>query len=135
MFFFFKQKTAYEMRISDWSSDVCSSDLTRAPVRRLETDDIGRGKQINIFSAEEGLDAFVVVVRTRGVTEAALPTLINKLQQCIPGGGIGVVDRKGLLPLIENDENYGLHARVQSAAPTWRVGFSRLLDSARTYFQ
>src|SRR3546814_7532580 len=26
--FFFKQKTAYEMRISDWSSDVCSSDLT-----------------------------------------------------------------------------------------------------------
>src|SRR3546814_10755397 len=29
LFFFFKQKTAYEMRISDWSSDVCSSDLTR----------------------------------------------------------------------------------------------------------
>src|SRR3546814_3837042 len=28
-FFFFKQKTAYEMRISDWSSDVCSSDLFR----------------------------------------------------------------------------------------------------------
>src|SRR3546814_6377294 len=28
-FFFFKQKTAYEMRISDWSSDVCSSDLAR----------------------------------------------------------------------------------------------------------
>src|SRR3546814_3823918 len=34
LFFFFKQKTAYEMRISDWSSDVCSSDLsvTIAPV-------------------------------------------------------------------------------------------------------
>src|SRR3546814_7088758 len=29
-FFFFKQKTAYEMRISDWSSDVCSSDLNEA---------------------------------------------------------------------------------------------------------
>src|SRR3546814_2632408 len=29
-FFFFKQKTAYEMRISDWSSDVCSSDLGEA---------------------------------------------------------------------------------------------------------
>src|SRR3546814_9372050 len=28
LFFFFKQKTAYERRISDWSSDVCSSDLT-----------------------------------------------------------------------------------------------------------
>src|SRR3546814_3445726 len=30
--FFFKQKTAYEMRISDWSSDVCSSDLVRAGI-------------------------------------------------------------------------------------------------------
>src|SRR3546814_7724488 len=30
LFFFFKQKTAYEMRISDWSSDVCSSDLAGA---------------------------------------------------------------------------------------------------------
>src|SRR3546814_8096624 len=30
-FFFFKQKTAYELRISDWSSDVCSSDLTPSP--------------------------------------------------------------------------------------------------------
>src|SRR3546814_7096946 len=32
--FFFKQKTAYEMRISDWSSDVCSSDLHRVRARR-----------------------------------------------------------------------------------------------------
>src|SRR3546814_3673923 len=31
LFFFFKQKTAYEMRISDWSSDVCSSDLMNRP--------------------------------------------------------------------------------------------------------
>src|SRR3546814_1859967 len=31
VFFFFKQMTAYEMRISDWSSDVCSSDLQDAP--------------------------------------------------------------------------------------------------------
>src|SRR3546814_4994593 len=32
-FFFFKQKTAYEMRMSDWSSDVCSSDLVELLVR------------------------------------------------------------------------------------------------------
>src|SRR3546814_8901643 len=32
--FFFKQKTAYEMRISDWSSDVCSSDLAGRPARQ-----------------------------------------------------------------------------------------------------
>src|SRR3546814_4548572 len=34
MFFFFKQKTAYEMRISDWSSDVCSSDLSHLEILR-----------------------------------------------------------------------------------------------------
>src|SRR3546814_6143066 len=34
-FFFFKQKTAYDMRISDWSSDVCSSDLTRDLLMRV----------------------------------------------------------------------------------------------------
>src|SRR3546814_9707683 len=36
--FFFKQKTAYEMRISDWSSDVCSSDLADRPWARAGTD-------------------------------------------------------------------------------------------------
>src|SRR3546814_20843643 len=36
IFFFFKQKTAYEMRISDWSTDVCSSDLTVAKEARAE---------------------------------------------------------------------------------------------------
>src|SRR3546814_2850043 len=34
-FFFFKQKTAYEMRISDWSSDVCSSDLVHPEYAKL----------------------------------------------------------------------------------------------------
>src|SRR3546814_20601520 len=36
LFFFFKQKTAYEMRISDWSSDVCSSDLERGDIVVME---------------------------------------------------------------------------------------------------
>src|SRR3546814_9023948 len=36
LFFFFKQKTAYEMRISDWSSDVCSSDLQSADQAAVE---------------------------------------------------------------------------------------------------
>src|SRR3546814_18911483 len=45
-FFFFKQKTAYEMRISDWSSDVCSSDLFEVredPLPVLLLGGIGRG--------------------------------------------------------------------------------------------
>src|SRR3546814_2440584 len=41
-FFFFKQKTAYEMRISDWSSDVCSSDLPAAQ----QDDDQGVDRQV-----------------------------------------------------------------------------------------
>src|SRR3546814_20424850 len=36
LFFFFKQKTAYEMRISDWSSDVCSSDLNSDGQRQVD---------------------------------------------------------------------------------------------------
>src|SRR3546814_5521505 len=41
LFFFFKQKTAYEMRISDWSSDVCSSDLPRRSRREQRTTRLG----------------------------------------------------------------------------------------------
>src|SRR3546814_7392008 len=51
-FFFFKQKTAYEMRISDWSSDVCSSDLEDL-VHRV------RGQQVDQVAGEDGEDADV----------------------------------------------------------------------------
>src|SRR3546814_4853851 len=40
LLFFVKQKTAYEVRISDWSSDVCSSDLTGAPTPAVSADDL-----------------------------------------------------------------------------------------------
>src|SRR3546814_14767165 len=53
-FFFFKQKTAYEMRISDWSSDVCSSDLGGAVGNRAAMG--GRGAQVElVLAAELGL--------------------------------------------------------------------------------
>src|SRR3546814_4347980 len=58
-FFFFKQKTAYEMRISDWSSDVCSSDLLLSltqpeMIRGIHRDYLAAGADIvetNTFSA------------------------------------------------------------------------------------
>src|SRR3546814_1787681 len=53
--FFFKQKTAYEMRISDWSSDVCSSDLLPAPLSRT------RGAHVD----EQPVDRFRRVERRR----------------------------------------------------------------------
>src|SRR3546814_7144403 len=43
--FFFKQKTAYEMRISEWSSDVCSSDLSRLAPSLLH-DGLGREREL-----------------------------------------------------------------------------------------
>src|SRR3546814_624368 len=52
-FFFFKQKTAYEMRISDWSSDVCSSDLLYRAVH-LSRDDRGLNSGIGLHFPAEG---------------------------------------------------------------------------------
>src|SRR3546814_10286356 len=46
-FFFFKQKTAYEMRISDWSSDVCSSDLENQDWHKL-SDQTQAGQEVEI---------------------------------------------------------------------------------------
>src|SRR3546814_7544131 len=52
--FFFKQKTAYEMRISDWSSDVCSSDLTPCPwmLKRVQHD----GRVVTDFTRFAAID-------------------------------------------------------------------------------
>src|SRR3546814_7812913 len=54
-FFFFKQKTAYEMRISDWSSDVCSSDLFVDD--RLDVQLLGREQRETLGQVEAHLVA------------------------------------------------------------------------------
>src|SRR3546814_20363955 len=66
-FFFFKQKTAYEMRISDWSSDVCSSDL--GYTARLDPESIGLGLDVFVdisltSQSEEALTAFESAVKS-----------------------------------------------------------------------
>src|SRR3546814_8817041 len=55
VFFFFKQKTAYEMRISDWSSDVCSSDLFELDAREAPAP--GRDHRVHLFAQHFGSDA------------------------------------------------------------------------------
>src|SRR3546814_7771194 len=61
VFFFFKQKTAYEMRISDWSSDVCSSDLAE----RL-------GTPARLIQRASDIDpAWLAQVQTLGLTAGA----------------------------------------------------------------
>src|SRR3546814_9536309 len=57
VFVFFKQKTAYEMRISDWSSDVCSSDLQIYDLARLrELVDVGRTMVEGALDTSESVD-------------------------------------------------------------------------------
>src|SRR3546814_4122687 len=64
-FFFFKQKTAYEMRISDWRSDVCSSDLSWATNADYPSS--------ALRNEEEGTTGFRVTVGTNGrVTDCSV---------------------------------------------------------------
>src|SRR3546814_14909027 len=56
VFFFFKQKTAYEMRISDWSSDVCSSDVLYVPAGRAAIAGMSRGVSNLLGYAQAGTE-------------------------------------------------------------------------------
>src|SRR3546814_7397195 len=98
-FFFFKQKTSYELRISDWSSDVCSSDLVGLdvaelqaarvdlPRRRSRAQDVGHLLQLEL--ARRGLGDQVLV---------AFEARLDALE--IEAGGqlaVGLVDGVGQL--------------------------------------
>src|SRR3546814_5838284 len=73
LFFFFKQKTAYEMRISDWSSDVCSSDLSfEKRLGTTEVDILLYGTLSNLPKLFGGTGASVY---TRGDTDVRLPVV------------------------------------------------------------
>src|SRR3546814_2316462 len=76
-FFFFKQKTAYEMRISDWSSDVCSSDLRAGrPARWQSRIDAARSKALGRLDVQKTVFARLVrkieLRRCRAFAEIAL---------------------------------------------------------------
>src|SRR3546814_38150 len=65
LFFFFKQKTAYEMRISDWSSDVCSSDL-------VFVSEINVGTQLRLLEVRRELERLIARCAARRATDAEL---------------------------------------------------------------
>src|SRR3546814_11356527 len=67
VFFFFKQKTAYEMRISDWSSDVCSSDLLWAGEQGLPVRTPKSLKSEDAQAEFAALDLDVAVVAAYGL--------------------------------------------------------------------
>src|SRR3546814_19464115 len=89
LFFFFKQKTAYEMRISDWSSDVCSSDLLSGGA-----DD---GSQGQAFGAVGGLGVGSDrLVERHGVVAHEDPPAILSHSVEDHGGGLGRGHRSGV---------------------------------------
>src|SRR3546814_8276332 len=106
-FFFFKQKTAYEMRISDWSSDVCSSDLAEAdeagPLFAFQGEadphaaDRDRRRRRGAGHAVAGLDLTRRITRRAGLVVARLeldgPRLTDRQDQ-IADRVANVLERK-----------------------------------------
>src|SRR3546814_19062552 len=93
VFFFFKQKTAYEMRISDWSSDVCSSDLLDMPLESKfgALPKRASGQRPTAFlTVQEGCDKFCtycVVPYTRGAEiSRQFADLIAEARALVAGG-------------------------------------------------
>src|SRR3546814_19095848 len=108
-FFFFKQKTAYEMRISDWSSDVCSSDL-KVPV--AERQPLVRPKAANeVWSMDFVFDRTAerrVIKCLTVVDDATHEAVVIEVARALSGIGVTrVMDRlakpRGLPKVIRSD--------------------------------
>src|SRR3546814_20416690 len=113
VFFFFKQKTAYEMRISDWSSDVCSSDLIDADLvcdgRHLVQGGGVRPLQRVILQAAESRDGRVLLQqhdpRARPHRAPALVRLDPSRQQLQQRGLASTIPADQGQPVAFLDEN------------------------------
>src|SRR3546814_3976217 len=79
-FFFFKQKTAYELRISDWSSDVCSSDLLRLRHRF--------GPRVARRQREPAHLRYRLAAQSKDLRGLALTITFNKNK--VPNGGVAL---------------------------------------------
>src|SRR3546814_12766680 len=119
-FFFFKQKTSYEMRISDWSSDVCSSDLRleRWPVQH----------EITVAIGQIALDLGITLAR--GNLRVNLPAQV--VRQLCTGIGDGLVlahqaahfMRQRFIELLPGGRQFGggrgNRVRGQTGRARWR---------------
>src|SRR3546814_1201080 len=114
VFFFFKQKTAYEMRISDWSSDVCSSDLV-AFGRKIAT--IGLSMKKNVKLAREmGLltipESALIDIKRIGDYPDSQICVISTGSQGEP---------MSALTRMANQENRWLEVGARSEEPTYEL--------------
>src|SRR3546814_20047296 len=122
LFFFFKQKTAYEMRISDWSSDVCSSDLLVGA--RLDVDAEMLGVAVSDAAVDPvGSDHEVVAVPSgkfgaefRFVMKddsEFLGTVAKDVEQHLPADADKAVDRRTINLAAVMDLN--VHPRSEAS--------------------
>src|SRR3546814_2446033 len=95
-FFFFKQKTSYEMRISDWSSDVCSSDLAKA----VSSDPCGLRLRMNVLDPVEsggGIGQFADAVVEAALAAADTAKVEPQHGKAAIGKGLVKPDRKSVV--------------------------------------
>src|SRR3546814_18761223 len=92
IFFFFKQKTAYEMRISDWSSDVCSSDGILGLVGLQLADQMQFNSRISVTQCRP----FTLRLLNAVFAETLLPRL-DKRHDLIGGLRLGNGERKSVV--------------------------------------
>src|SRR3546814_1854350 len=87
VFFFFKQKTAYELRISDWSSDVCSSDLTGIGAGHLGDTDYTSARLSLVWNLTDTLENYTIGTFVNSSTNGYSAALFA----CNPGSLIGLL--------------------------------------------
>src|SRR3546814_8766811 len=133
VFFFFKQKTAYEMRISDWSSDVCSSDLLVGAEICLE-DRIER--DVALVVAEQ-VELHVSHARPRQIEIVQRMAVrryrrrIGDTMRVLPDGRLGLeeraqglaVGRRGVLPVGPD--------RIPAVTQAFLIGIAVLRNDGR----
>src|SRR3546814_15833049 len=102
VFFFFKQKTAYEMRISDWSSDVCSSDLDSTHDAENELDEEWRLHQPlidEIGQIVEMADVIAFMLELATLSSHCLK-YISYILERVPEDIVVAAENIGLLPIM-----------------------------------
>src|SRR3546814_3380207 len=105
--FFFKQKTAYEMRISDWSSDVCSSDLTALQQRSAKTGQVQL--RMHILGITAGL-------------ALGLDRAVRDLELIFDRGGHRLADALGIGVRCEDDVRSEEH--TSELQPLMRISYA-----------
>src|SRR3546814_19027469 len=116
-FFFFKHKTAYEMRISDWSSDVCSSDLVEQHV----ADATAKGAVVLAGGHRHKLGgSFFEPTVLSGVTQ---DMLIAREETFGPVAGVIRFETEAAAIALANDSAFGLAASfyARDLGRVWRV--------------